>query len=235
MGYEATYRKQQNMKESQVDSFLLCSQSPRADTLRNFGYTLTQHEGVYRNDHPILTDTLIISLNDLSNEAHNIPLKVFASKMREKQRAFKAIDNNVLKGMSLELELTFEGLQEILFDQGEKYMANIETLTPDYVKAIGRKKIEHILSIIPAEERLKGLAAEERLKGLATEDRLKGLAAEDRLKGLAAEDRLKGLAAEERLKGLPAEERLKDLDGEDILKGLSEKQRQQLQEALAKK
>ena len=116
MGYETAYRTRKKMKEDQVDSFLLCSQSPRPETLRDFGYTLTEHAGVYRNDNPVLAGTLILSLNDLSNEPHNIPLKIFASKMQEKRNAFEAINNDALQGMSIDLEFTLEGLQEILFD-----------------------------------------------------------------------------------------------------------------------
>src|SRR5262249_48982221 len=56
-----------------------------------------------------------------------------------------------------------------------------------------------VLSTMPVEVRLEGLAPEERLRGLAPEERLRGLAPEERLRGLAPEEleRLRQLLQEQ--------------------------------------
>jgi len=188
MGYEVAYRTGQKLKANQLDSFLLCSKSPHAEILTHLGYNLTKYPGVYKNQNPVLADTVLLSLNDLSDEPHNLPLKCFASKMREKRKAYLSIQNDELKGISQELEYTLEGLWALYFREGIEKMSNMDALTPEYVKQMGKQRIEHILSVLTPEERLKGLSAEDRLKGLPAEDRLKGLPAEDRLKGLSKED-----------------------------------------------
>lgn len=174
------------------------------------GYQTTQQAGVWVNRYPILTDVTLLLLNDLSDAPHNLPLKCFASKQREKRKAYHAIHHNHLPDMSEELEYTLMGLWALLSNEGHLFMSNKPVLTPDAVKQLGKQYIQHIISRLPAEERLAGLPAEERLAGLPAEERLKGLSAEERLKGLAEEEFLEKLSVEKIKAWLAKMERLQN-------------------------
>ena len=234
LGYWIFYLSSQKLKPKDLDCFLLCSHTPRQNTLDHLGYLETQSPGVYRSQSVLVSHVTLLSLNDLSDEPHNIPLKCFASKRKENKKAYKSIQANKLQGMSLKLECFLNGLWKLLFREGKNMstVTDVDELTPDYVKEVGREWINHWLETLPAEELLKGLEPEERLKGLEPEERLKGLAPEERLKGLEPEERLKGLAPEERLKGLEPEQRLKGITIDDRLAGLSPDELKQLKEKL---
>lgn len=49
----------------------------------------------------------------------------------------------------------------------------------EILKSLTKKDIDHLLKVLPPEDRLKGLKPEDRLKGLKPEDRLKGLKPEE--------------------------------------------------------
>lgn len=199
IGYEVAYRTRQRLKPSQVDMFLLCSQTPAPHTLDHWGYQTTQQTGVWANRYPILTDVTLLLLNDLSDAPHNLPLKCFASKQREKRKAYHAIHHNHLPDMSEELEYTLMGLWALLSNEGHLFMSHKPVLTPDAVKQLGKQYIQHLVSRLPAEERLAGLPAEERLKGISAEERLKGLTEEEFLEKLSVEKIKAWLAKMERL------------------------------------
>ncbi len=74
---------------AEMQSFLVISKTPRADTLRQFGYQPTSQAGVYKSDNILLTDVPLLVLNKLGNERHNIYFKLFASRKAAKKEALK--------------------------------------------------------------------------------------------------------------------------------------------------
>ena len=84
--------------------------------------------------------------------------------------------------------------------------AEVEELTPDYVKSVGKEWVDHLMSVLPAEERLKGLNAREVLQRYGPKERLEGLGPKERLEGLGPKERLEGLGLDERLEGLTPEQ-----------------------------
>ncbi len=98
-----------------------------------------------------------------------------------------------------------------------KTHAKTDELTVEYVLETGKEWIDHVLSLMPIKERIKGIKRKELLKELGPKKLLKELGPKEFLKILGPEELLKELGPEELLKQLkPAElailkERLKNL------------------------
>ena len=234
LGYRSFYLSSQKLKPKDLDCFLLCSQTPRQKTLDHLGYVETKVQGVYRSASVLVSHVTLLSLNELSDEAQNIPLKCFASKRTENKKAYHSIQADKLKGMTIGLEWLFNGLWKLLFREVDNMsaIAEIEELTPEYVKEVGKEWVDHLIKALPPEERMKGLRPEERLNGLRPEERLNGLEPEERMKGLDPEERLKGLEPGDRIKGLEPEERIKGLNPSEIISALSPEELKKLKEEL---
>ena len=180
LGYRTFYLSSQKLKPMDLDCFLLCSQTPRQKTLDHLGYVETELPGVYQSQSALVSHITLLSLNDLSNEPQNIPLKCFASKRKENSKAYKFIQENKLYGMSLSMEWLLNGLWKLLFREAKNMsaIAEIEELTPEYVKEVGKEWVDHWIKTLPAEELLKYLGAKERLEGLETIDIIDALSPE---------------------------------------------------------
>jgi hypothetical protein len=176
LGYGLSYTKSQKISPSEIDLFLLCSKTPHKNTLQKFGFIATQHKGILKSKNSLISRVTLILLNNLENEAHNIPLKCFASKKQEIKKAYKLVMNKKITGMSLQLEHIFFGLWEIL-SKGESKMDSqtlkfIEDqgITPEYLIEQGKMWSSFLLKNMSLEERLKGITPEDRLQGLTPED-----------------------------------------------------------------
>ncbi|MCP4699287.1 MAG: hypothetical protein GY862_20930 [Gammaproteobacteria bacterium] len=217
LGYERLYRKSLELKKGQTAAFLLCSMTPRPKTLRKFGYQQTKRRGVYQSRHALISRAVLLVLNELSDEPHNAPLKCFASRQAEMRKAYRIIRENRLPGLTLQLERMFNGLYALLFGKvkGEEMKARtkkIDELTMEYVVETGQAWMDHMLSLIPLEERIKGLDPQEVLKAFKPEELLKAVKPEERIKGLDPQEVLKAFKPEELFKGLSPKE-LKSLKG----------------------
>ena len=96
LGYRTFYLNSQKIRPIDLDCFLLCSQTPRLKTLEHLGYIETELPGVYQSQSALVSYVTLLSLNDLSDETQNIPLKCFASKRRENSKAYKLIQENII-------------------------------------------------------------------------------------------------------------------------------------------
>ena len=189
--YDYLYKKSQELKEHDVQTFLASSRTPRESTLEKFGWQITGKPGVYQNLHPLTEFITLILLNELADTPHNAWIKCFASRKQEKKSAFEMLMSKSFSSLNRRLQWFIEGLFHYLFKTGGKDM-DIE-ITPDDVMKIGKKWQMAILSGLKPEDRLAGLAPKDRLAGLAPKDRLAGLALKDRLAGLTPKDRLAGI------------------------------------------
>ena len=181
-GYDAFYRRAHNLSRNEVHTFILSSKTPRAETLKSHSYEKTEHPGVYTSSIPMLSHLTIIALNDLTNEPYNVVWKCFASRREEMRKAYKNIHKSWRGKISVPLEWLLDGLWRILVGGGDGMKtAEVKEITPDYVKAVGKEWVDHLMSVLPAEERLKGLNTDEMLKALSPEqikvlkDKLKDL------------------------------------------------------------
>lgn len=176
LAYRYHCKSKQNLKSNQIDAFVLSSKTPSREKLNYLGYKETDTAGVYVSHYPNTSKVKLLVLNELSNQPWNIPLKIFASRREEIQKAYSAIENRKLPGLSLELEWLFTGLWCILFGGRSKTMhSDLEELTPAFLTEEGKRWAQHLVSVMPAEDRLKGLPAEDRLKDLKIDELISGL------------------------------------------------------------
>ena len=235
LAYETFYRRIQKILKENVEAFLLSSKTPKSETLKSLGYQQTENPGVYRSGYPGINRVTLLILNELADTPNNIPLKCFASQKNEMRKAHEFIYKNHLPGMSRELGWILDGLWQLLLNKHptmEDPMKQVEELTPEYVRKVGKEWVDHLKTVLPAEEWLDGLDPQTRLKGLKSEHLLQRLTTQERLQGLEPEERLQGLNPEERLQGLGPEERLQGLEPEERLQGLSPEQLKKLKEKL---
>jgi hypothetical protein len=148
LSYDTLYRDTQEVPSHQVESFILCSKTPRSALLKDYGYRPTEWPGVYQSDNILLKNVKLLLLNDLSNEPHNAFVKCFASRSEVVQTAFKILDlghwTNKLWGFLL-------GLKDFLTEKGA-VMTKRKEITPEYIMEIGDKMFEGMLASMPAEE-----------------------------------------------------------------------------------
>ena len=81
--YETLHLANQGLKQEEVATFVVSSQTPQKKTLAALGYEATDHHGVFRSRFPILERIILISLNDLADTSFNAAFKIFASKRKE--------------------------------------------------------------------------------------------------------------------------------------------------------
>ena len=195
------------MEEHQLRSFVISSKTCHAKTREKFGYRIETHPGVYRSENPLLESIELIALNELRPAPHNLPLKCFASKREEQQKAFLTLKREPLSGVSTQLGWLLRGLEGLLFPYPGVSMSQIDELTPEYVKKLGKQWTKQILAELPPEEVLKHYKSEEVLKHYKSEEVFKHYKVEDRLKGVALEDRLKGVSLKDLKRYLEAKKK----------------------------
>lgn len=193
--YDYLYKQIRKVAEHDVQTFLISAKTPERTTLEAFDYKPSDKFGIYHSTNRILKRIYLISLNELSDEPHNAFIKCFASRKTEKASAFNILKRKGLSLVGIGVRRFIESFMLLCFKIGGDDM-EIE-ITPEMINNLGKKWVNmlidsitteeiiakhgkaKILSIIKADERIKGLKAEERLKGLKTEERLKGLSVEE--------------------------------------------------------
>ncbi len=177
MGYDFFYKQSKGLSDRQVQTFLISAKRTDKKTLAKFAYSPTDEKGVYRSGNPLLESVPLLSLNELPNEPHNAYIRCFASRMKEKQEAFRLLKEKNLTSFSEKFLWFIQGLWNHWFYMGGDDMKY--ELTPEQVMEIGKMWGDIYLSAIPVEKRLAGLKPEDRLAGLKAEDRLAGLSVKE--------------------------------------------------------
>jgi hypothetical protein len=91
--YRSRYQQNQGLTDKEVQLFVISVQTPK-EIRENLGYQNMRLAGVYESQEPLLTDVLLISINELSEEPHNALLKCFASEKQERQKGYKVFMRN---------------------------------------------------------------------------------------------------------------------------------------------
>jgi len=177
VGYDFFYKQSKGLADRQAQTFLISAKKTDKKTLEKFGYSQSNNKGVYRSCNPMLESLPLISLNELSNRPHNAYIRCFASRMREKQEAFRLLKEKNPASFSEKFLWFMQGLWNHWFYMGGDDMKY--ELTSDQVMEIGKMWGDIYLSVIPVEKRLAGLKPEDRLAGLKPEDRLAGLSVKE--------------------------------------------------------
>lgn len=209
IGYDYFYRQAQQLGDSDVQSFVVSSRKPRTHVLLTYGYTPTEHAGVYHSANPLLYNIPLLVLNELDRVQHNAFIQCFASRRRVREEAFRllsAMDKEFISeafwGFYIGLRSTLTK-GEIKMDKAQLRQEMIEMgLTPERVMELGEEMRDLWISLLKPAQINELLAKQaqmrhEVLSGTSPEERLAGIPAEERLAGIPPEKRLVGLTPEE--------------------------------------
>jgi len=193
MGYDIFFKRSKKLAANRVQTVLLSAKKPEAKTLSSLGYQATEYPGVYRAQCPIIKNVLLLSLNELSNEPHNLWIKCFASRKKVKKEAFQKLDKLGFVSIANELQWFIKGLMQLSFEtlKGEKDMA-LE-ITPEAVTKLGKEFGSLWLANLTVDEVLDRFEAKELASHLKPAERLAGLKPEEVLPHFKPVDRLAGL------------------------------------------
>ena len=125
-----------------------CAKTPQAERLAAFGYEKTELPGVYRSPNIYVAHITLLALNELRDEPHNALVKAFASRSKEKAKAFRLLRR--FWKLSAELLLLLKILQAVWALPEGATMSEI--LTPERVLELGQEWKRLLLSDLPPEE-----------------------------------------------------------------------------------
>ena len=223
--YDYLYVRKLKLKPEEYQTFLVSCTTPRASRLELMGYRETEVSGVYTCSRDPYNRIIFIDVNGLEDTSYNAPLKMFASKRQEKEKAFHTLGRVLQSKKNMAFRRYAAGIEKFWEDSGGTSMEQALNFTTEQIQSVGRNLIEFVLNSSPPEERLQGLTDAQRLQGLSSEVRLQGLSSEVRLEGLSSEVRLEGLSSEVRLEGLSSEVRLEGIPNEQLLECVPEEER----------
>jgi hypothetical protein len=154
----------------------------------DFGYQESDRPGVWHSNETMLDILHILVLNDLSDAPHNLFIKCFASRPKEKERSFKKLFESSWKKLNASLLQIFMGMRSIYAIAQEGIDMMEYELTPEKVMEIGKGFEDAFLACLPIDKRLKGLKPEDIFARFKPEERIAGLKLEDILANSSAED-----------------------------------------------
>ena len=149
-GYLAMYQEHQDLKDEDVELFVISAKTPRQAFRTLLQYEEAEAPGVYRSTIPLLQRIHLICLNQLQPEPHNAFIKCFASRPNEKRKAFSLIRRELLSALSTQLYWFITGLWEHWFKKGKGEMR--EPLTTEEVLEMGKMWGDTLFAVVPPEE-----------------------------------------------------------------------------------
>jgi hypothetical protein len=194
--YDYFYIESHQLKPKEVACFLVVASTPMGDWKSQFGFSATEWPGVYCGNTIFLKRVRVILLNELVAVSHNAPVKCFASRKIEREKAFVILRDSDFMRLSGLIERFITGLWS-LFMFNTSTASQVEDLTPEILMSMGQKLIDALLDATPVDEVLNHYKADEVLDHYKPEQRLAGLKPEQRLAGLKPEQRLAGLTEEQ--------------------------------------
>lgn len=195
LAYDTFYKETQNLKQDDVQTFLISSKSINKKLLEEFGYKKV-FEGVYNSKNHFVECVSIIELNNLVDTLHNDSFKCFASKIKEREKAVKDISIN-FDDFSKDFQ-TFFGSFVSLLASGNKILSGGFGMVVIDEKNLVEYVAKKLLEELPIEERLAGISAEKRLAGISADDILTQTPAIEKLEGILTEDVLKAMTPQKR-------------------------------------
>jgi hypothetical protein len=180
------YRRSQRLSRAQVQTFVLSAKTPKAKTLRKFGYKPAEQPGVYRSNNIMLEVLPLLVLNELRNEPHNAFVKSFASRYLARKAALET-----LTGVGLQtLPPTVQAVLNLVWRQWTMVKEDEMELeiTPEQIIELGRQWQQMMVASLSPEEVLPYFKPEEIVTYLKPEERLAGLPPEEVLTRLPVEE-----------------------------------------------
>ena len=140
--YETLYQESEKLNQDQFRSFLISSKTPNTDILKRTGFESTGKNGVYASEIPCFETINVILLNEIDDTPHNAVFKCFASRQKEKNKAFDTMEHDVLPyRQTADLASIIAGIMRVMM---EKTLDDscVAEWTPDDIMEIGRKWID---------------------------------------------------------------------------------------------
>jgi hypothetical protein len=172
--YDYFYLEGNNLMPDKVACFLVVASTPMGDWQSRLGFSATEWPGVYRGSAPLLERVRVLLLNELDPTAHNAPLKCFASRRNEQQKAFVALRDSGFMRLSQIIEHFVNGLWRLCMLNAPQ----VNELTPEEVMRMGKEWFDSLLENIPADEVLSHFRTDEVMIHYKPEQRLAGLTEE---------------------------------------------------------
>ncbi len=150
--YDHLYRQSENLKRHQLQSFLISAKTPSTDILKRHGFQPSAKKGIHASRLPMIGDLRVILLNELADTPHNALIKCFASRSREKSRAFEILNQQALAhGVSSALKRATYGLSRIMMakvlehpeDRGWTF-EDVLQLGEEYIRAIALESAHNL-------------------------------------------------------------------------------------------
>ncbi|MEO5377931.1 MAG: DUF4351 domain-containing protein [Magnetococcus sp. DMHC-6] len=149
--YDALYLETAKLERNQLLSVIMSSITPKREYLERYAFQPVGLSGVY-DTKPLWGGVIrLILLNELADEAHNAPLKCFASHQEERKKAFKTIKQTELFRLSVSFGRIIVGLWRLLM-KGSLNSPEMEGITPEYVVQLGKDWLDLLVDTTPDEE-----------------------------------------------------------------------------------
>ncbi|MBF0294877.1 MAG: DUF4351 domain-containing protein [Magnetococcales bacterium] len=148
---------------------IISASSARRRFLERFAFQPVGPNGVHESKPTWGEPIRVIFLNELDDSPGNAPLKCFASRAQEREKAFAAVDLAGLIHISTPFNDIMNGLRRTIMHQSLRELDNAG-ITPDSVMLVGRRMLEASLNMMPREE----LAAIPKLGDLLGQERQEG-------------------------------------------------------------
>ena len=140
--YLTRYLDIQGLSEEDVQPCLISAMTPQIKTIESLDYIPTELSGVYESKNVLAGNLKLLSANDLSNEPHNVWIKLFASKKKEKLLALKQLMTSFKKSLSEKLSKIIMKILHYWHTEGEytmeQLMKDVSQMDDDPVEFIAR-------------------------------------------------------------------------------------------------
>ncbi|MBF0435110.1 MAG: DUF4351 domain-containing protein [Magnetococcales bacterium] len=149
--YDHLYLKAAKLERHQLRSVIISSITSRKEFLVRHSCKPVGPVGVYEYIPTCGGVVRLIFLNELADEPQNAPLKCFASRHDEQKKAFETMSHAGLFKLSVAFGQIIVGLWRL---QMKSALNNpeMEGITPEYVKQLGKEWIESMVDATPEEE-----------------------------------------------------------------------------------
>lgn len=180
IAYDYFYCQTAGIVKSDVACFLISASTPKGNWQSQLEFIATAWPGVYQGNNVLLQRMRILLLNELANTPYNAPIKYFATKRNERDKALTTLLSSGFIHLSQQIYSIIVGLRRT-------YMSNIvmpRELTPEVIMELGHELMNAMLDAAPLHEILKRHKPDEILNHYKPDEVLNHYKPEERLTGL---------------------------------------------------
>ncbi|MGN7614427.1 DUF4351 domain-containing protein [Magnetococcales bacterium HHB-1] len=152
LAYDHFFLIGEELARKRLQSVLISAKTPQGDILEQFGFEPLGPAGVYVcKNSPWCGSLRVILLNKLSDEPHNAPLKMFASRRTERKKAFETIKRSGLIERSIKFGRIVAGLWRLLM-KGSMESIEADGITTGRIAELGKDWFEAMVKASPDDD-----------------------------------------------------------------------------------